>query len=82
MFKSIITWWKNQFLDEGESWFKPLLDHPQCYLHGRTNYYDQTGNKVRGVTKGSVITYLGKDIKAFYEAFKHLGTIKVAYKGA
>jgi DNA N-6-adenine-methyltransferase (Dam) len=70
------------FAATSESWFKPLLHHPQCYLHGRTNYYDQNGNKVKGVTKGSVITYLGKDVKAFYEAFKHLGMIKIAYKGA
>ena len=67
------------FAATSESWFKPLLYHPQCYLHGRTNYYDQNGDKVKGCTKGSVITYLGKDVKAFYEAFKHLGTVKVRY---
>lgn len=67
------------FAATSEAWFKPLLDYPQCFLHGRTNYYDQNGNKVRGVTKGSVITYLGNDVKSFYEAFKHLGTIKIPY---
>ena len=68
------------FAATSEAWFKPLLDYPQCFLHGRTNYYDQNGNKVKGVTKGSVITYLGDNVKAFYEAFNHLGTIKVPYK--
>ncbi len=67
------------FAATSEAWFQPLLYHPQCYLHGRTNYYDQEGNKVRGVTKGSVITYFGKNVHAFYEAFKHLGTVKVRY---
>lgn len=66
------------FAATSESWFRPLLDYPQCFLHGRTHYYDQNGNKVKGCTKGSVITYLGNDVKSFYEAFKHLGTIKVA----
>lgn len=68
------------FAATSETWFKPLLDYPQCFLHGRTNYYDENGNKVKGVTKGSVVTYLGDNVKAFYEAFNHLGTIKVPYK--
>ena len=67
------------FAATSEKWFRPLLDYPQCYLHGRTNYYDQNGNKVKGVTKGSVITYLGDHLDAFYEAFKDLGTIKIPY---
>ena len=67
------------FAATSEKWFKPLLEYPQCFLHGRTNYLDQNGNKVKGVTKGSVVTYLGKNVSAFYKAFKHLGTIKVPY---
>lgn len=67
------------FAATSEKWFRPLLDYPQCYLHGRTNYLDQNGNKIKGCTKGSVITYLGNNLNAFYEAFKHLGTIKVPY---
>lgn len=65
------------FAATSEAWFKPLLDYPQCFLHGRTNYYDQNGNKVKGVTKGSVVTYLGNNLEGFIAAFKHLGTIKV-----
>ena len=67
------------FAATSEKWFKPLLRFPQCFLHGRTNYLDQNGNKVKGVTKGSVVTYLGDNPDEFYEAFKHLGTIKVSY---
>lgn len=67
------------FAATSEKWFRPLLDYPQCYLHVRTNYLDQNGNKIKGCTKGSVITYLGNNLNAFYEAFKHLGTIKVPY---
>jgi len=66
------------FAATSEKWFQPLLQYPQCFLHGRTNYLDQNGNKVNGVTKGSVITYLGNNLDKFIEAFKHLGTIKVA----
>lgn len=66
------------FAATSEKWFQPLLQYPQCFLHGRTNYLDQNGNKVKGVTKGSVITYLGNNLGKFVEAFKHLGTIKAA----
>jgi hypothetical protein len=68
------------FAATSESWFKPLLAYPQCYLHGRTNYIDQFGNKVKGCTKGSVVTYLGSNVEGFYQAFKHLGTVKVPYQ--
>lgn len=67
------------FAATSEKWFQPLLRFPQCFLHGRTNYLDQNGNKVKGVTKGSVVTYLGDSVEYFYEAFKHLGTVKVPY---
>lgn len=69
------------FAATSESWFKPLLAYPQCFLYGRTNYFDEQGNKVKGVTKGSVITYLGNNVDKFYEAFKHLGQVKVPYEG-
>jgi len=68
------------FAATSESWFKPLLDYPQCFLYGRTNYFDENGIKVKGVTKGSVITYLGKHVDRFYESFKHLGKIKIPYE--
>lgn len=68
------------FAATSEAWFKPLLEYPQCYLHGRTHYYDQLGNKVKGCTKGSVVTYLGNNLESFYQAFKHLGTVKVPYE--
>lgn len=69
------------FAATSEGWFKPLLAYPQCFLYGRTNYFDEQGNKVKGVTKGSVVTYLGNNVDKFYEAFKHLGQVKVPYKG-
>lgn len=67
------------FAATSESWFKPLLKYPQCFLWGRTNYYDENGNKVKGVTKGSVVTYIGENVECFYENFKHLGEVKVPY---
>lgn len=67
------------FAATSEGWFQPLAKYPQCYLAPRTNYYDSDGNKVKGVTKGSVITYLGDDVDKFYEAFKDMGEVKVPW---
>lgn len=65
------------FASTSEEWFRPLLDHPQCFLWPRTNYLKPDGSIYRGVTKGSVVTYLGRDVALFREAFKGLGTVKV-----
>jgi hypothetical protein len=67
------------FAATSEAWFRPLLEYPQCYIHGRTNYYLPDGTKKKGVTKGSVVTYLGSLDYDFYEEFRDLGTIKVDY---
>ena len=46
------------FASTSEKWFKPLLRYPQFYFTGRTNYLDsETLQPVKGVTKGSVITF-------------------------
>lgn len=60
-----------------EQWFRPLLDFPQCFLQPRTNYYLPDGSVKRGVTKGSVVTYMGPNLKRFREAFAGLGVVKV-----
>lgn len=67
------------FAATSEKWFQPLLKRPQCYLSPRTNYYLPDGTKKRGVTKGSVVTYFGENVDKFYEAFKHLGEVKISY---
>jgi ParB family chromosome partitioning protein len=56
-----------------EKWFQPLLDFPQCFLCPRTNYYLPDGTIKKGVTKGSVITYLGPNTKRFLYYFKSFG---------
>lgn len=66
------------FASTSEQWFKPLLSHPQCFLHGRTNYYLPDGTLKKGVTKGSVVTYLGNNVERFAAEFKHLGTVKIS----
>lgn len=46
------------FASTSERWFKPLLEYPQFFFTGRTNYLDgATMQPVKGVTKGSVITF-------------------------
>jgi ParB family chromosome partitioning protein len=62
-----------------EQWFQPLIAFPQCFLSPRTNYYLPDGTQRAGVTKGSVVTYLGDWIEDFVVAFRNLGTIKVRW---
>lgn len=69
------------FASMSEAWFRPLLAYPQCFPHGRVNYFAPEGKRVEGVTKGSVITYLGPDIAAFARDFAWLGTVKVKEAG-
>lgn len=64
------------YASTSEGWFQPLLSHPQCFLRGRTNYYDAGGNTLRGVMKGSVVTYFGPYGGQFRVAFASLGTVK------
>lgn len=66
------------FACTSEAWFRPLLDFPQCFLVPRTNYLLPDGSVKRGVTKGSVVTYLGQNTALFCEAFRDLGVVKVA----
>lgn len=60
-----------------EAWFQPLMQFPQCFLCPRTNYYGADGQIVKGVTKGSVITYLGGRTLQFWKSFQKMGTVKV-----
>lgn len=70
------------YASTSEAWFYPLMANPQCFIHGRTNYYLPDGTQKKGVSKGSVVTYLGDNVEAFYEAFKDIGTVKIAYSPA
>jgi hypothetical protein len=65
------------YASTSEKWFRPLLDFPQCFLHKRVNYLDEHGNEKRGVTKGSVVTFLGCDLGSVKREFSRHGTIKV-----
>ncbi len=60
-----------------EQWFQPLMEWPQCYLSPRTNYLLPDGTVKKGVTKGSVLTYLGPYWRGFQKAFSHMGTVKI-----
>lgn len=62
-----------------EAWFQPLLDFPQCFLSPRTNYYLPDGTIKKGVTKGSVVTYLGPNVDRFAAIFQQFGKIKIRY---
>lgn len=59
-----------------EAWFQCLAAWPQCYLCPRTNYVLPDGSLKKGVTKGSVVTYLGQRQWKFAEAFAPFGFCK------
>jgi len=69
------------FAATSEQWFKPLLYHPQCFLVPRTNYLLPDGGVLKGVTKGSVVTFLTRGgprrHAEFARVFEHLGVIKI-----
>ncbi len=70
------------FASTSEAWFRPLFAYPQCYLSPRTNYIGADGKPVKGVTKGSVVTYLGPNVDSFAEEFKTLGNVMVSWSKA
>ncbi len=59
-----------------EAWFQPLLRRPQCFLSPGTNYLLPDGAVLKGVTKGSVVTYYGNNYARFDEEFSKLGVVK------
>ena len=67
------------FASTSEAWFRPLLRQPQCFLSPRTNYVLPGGGTLRGVTKGSVVTYFGPDVASFAREFSPLGEIKIRF---
>lgn len=67
------------FAATSEQWFQPLMDFPQCYLCPRTNYSLPDGTLKRGITKGSVVTYMGRDAVRFARSFNSFGAIKVRF---
>lgn len=60
-----------------EKWFQPLMPYAQCYIWPRLNYDTPDDRLFSGFTKGSVVTYLGKDVGRFAAAFEKFGEIKV-----
>lgn len=67
------------FAATSEKWFRPLLYLPQCFLYRRTNYLNEAGEKVKGVTKGSVVTYIGPNVDRFADIFTTMGVVKVPF---
>lgn len=61
-----------------EKWFQTLAQFPQCFLSPRTNYIDGlTGKTTNSATKGSVVTFLGQDVKTFKREFRGMGRVKI-----
>lgn len=69
------------FASTSEVWFKPLFAYPLCFLSPRTNYRLPNGAIMRGVTKGSVVAYMGDRVEAFVANFQSLGRIMLPAQG-
>lgn len=67
------------FASMSESWLWGLLDYPVCYPKGRIHYYKPDGTQDRGAPKGSIITYLGPNVRRFAESFAMIGKVHVPY---
>lgn len=63
------------FAATSEKWFKPLFCYPMCFLSPRTNYRLADGSILKGVTKGSVVTYLGPYTYRFEREFDRYGAV-------
>ena len=67
------------FASTSETWYWPLLNYPQCFPSGRIHYFKPDGTISNSATKGSVITYLGKNVRRFAETFAKIGRVQVPY---
>ncbi len=71
------------YASTSEAWFRPLLDYPMAFIYPRVNYILPDGTEKKGVTKGSVVTYLGGNLNAFKREFhghiggKYYGKVKI-----
>lgn len=67
------------FASTSETWFQPLFNYAQCYLSPRLNYISQ-GHVKKGVSKGSVVTYLGPHVDRFVAVFAGHGRVMIPYR--
>ncbi|MCA9368140.1 hypothetical protein KC887_07860 [Candidatus Kaiserbacteria bacterium] len=66
------------FAATSEAWFTPLKQCPMCLIDGRINYLDPVTLKpVKGVTKGSVVTYLGENRHGFVREYSQFGPVMI-----
>ena len=63
------------FAATSEVWFQPLFVFPLCFISPRTNYLLPDGSIKKGVTKGSVVAYLGDQVGDFATHFGRLGRV-------
>lgn len=63
------------YASTSEHWLQPLLSYPVCFLSPRTNYWLPDGTLAKGVTKGSMVTYIGKRVANFAYCFRGLGKV-------
>jgi hypothetical protein len=68
------------FACTSEAWFQPLFAYPMCFLSPRTNYFLPDGSLKTGVTKGSVVTYLGSNVAGFCRNFSGMGNVVLPWR--
>lgn len=57
------------------AWFWPLWQYPLCFVRGRLKFISPVDSEENSAPFGSVIAYLGTDIKGFTRYFGDLGHI-------
>lgn len=67
------------FAATSEKWFQPFYNYPMCFLSPRTNFLTPDGKMKKGVTKGSVVVYLGANAGEFQRQFAPFGGVMRPY---
>lgn len=68
------------FAATSETWFQPLLFWPQCFPSPRLQFFTPEWTTVSGATKGTALTYMGRDLAGFAKAFVGFGQVKIHWQ--
>ena len=71
------------FASQSAKWARPLRDFPRWIPDKRINYLDEEGNEIRGVTKDSMVTYMGDNLFSFVQNFTNTsygGTVDIPFQ--
>lgn len=62
-----------------QKWQAPLYQFPVCFVSERIQFQAGDGTENKNPTFQNIFVYLGNNISAFYESFRHVGYVMVPY---